>query len=63
MQMSKKFNNYVEGKSLIVKFKPVKEGLERFLPFCDNSSHRGLVENYELCEARECKDYQKLFLK
>ena len=58
----KKFGNYVEGKSIIIKFKPIKKGLERFLPFCNNGSHRGLVENYELCEERKCQDYQKLFI-
>lgn len=62
MSRRKKFDHYIPGKSLVVKFKPAGKGLERFLPYCDNSSHRGLVKNYELCEERKCKDYKKLYI-
>ena len=37
------------------------EGM-RYIPFCDFSRHRGLVEDESVCQKRACKHYHKLYL-
>ena len=60
--MGKRLEKYVKGKSDVVTFKPVKDSKGRYIPYCDFGRHQGIVNNYELCERRKCKNYYKLYI-
>ena len=54
-------------KSKVLKLSPKffkKDFLEEkpYLPFCNYQIHRGLIKKEEVCQARECKHYFKLYL-
>ena len=58
----KNLEKFVEGKSKVIKFKPLRDSNGRYIPYCDFGAHQGIVRNFELCEARDCKDYRKLYI-
>lgn len=62
MVRRKNIEHFVEGKTHVFRFKPLRDGKRRYIPFCDFSAHFGLATNYELCEERQCKFYRRLYL-
>ena len=42
--------------SKVTNFKTFEDYTGRFIAYCDNSVHRGMVLRPRVCESRECKD-------
>ena len=44
----------------VMKFRPLKDGISRYIPYCDYGFHQGLCRDPEICEKRGCTHYYKL---
>ncbi len=44
--------------------KPIKDGIGRFIPYCNYDFHKGIVKHnhYTICEKRKCRHYIRLYL-
>jgi len=41
----------------------IRKDERRYIPYCDFNAHRGIPRTPELYEERECKYYQRLYIK
>ena len=48
--------------SKVMRFEVSKDDCGTFIPYCNMSYHRGIVLKPEVCEARQCSHYRKLYL-
>ena len=53
----------LEGRTKVMKYRPLKDSEGRYLPYCDFSMHQGVSKTPEVCEKRECTYYKKVYIK
>lgn len=44
--------------------KPIKNGVGRFIPYCNYEHHRGIIikNKHSVCEKRNCHHYLRLYI-
>ena len=48
-------------KSKVWNFEPCKDEYGKYIPYCDFNHHCGIVLDEDVCEARQCSNYMKLY--
>lgn len=46
----------------VIHYKPLRDDLGRFVPYCDYGWHLGIPRNPQRCESLGCRHYRKLYL-
>jgi len=52
----------LEDRTLVWKFKPLKDKVGKYIPFCNFGYHQGIVRTPDICEDRHCKHYKRLYI-
>ena len=49
-------------RSKVMNIEPFEDTEGKFIAYCNFGKHRGIVLRPNVCEARECKYYQKFYV-
>ncbi len=49
-------------KPKVTKYRPLRDELGRYVPFCDFGFHQGLIRTPEICEERNCTHFHRLYI-
>ena len=48
--------------SRVLNFKPLRDDMGRYIPYCDFGPHQGISLRPSVCEQRACEHYRRLYL-
>lgn len=61
MKKRRNLENKIESTKTL-RFRPVRDELGEYIPYCNFAYHRGIAISYDICLERKCKYYKKLYL-